>query len=102
MPVFIPNRVPAGFNNSKGLPQDITIAEKQVRDILRKADGNGDGCLSKDELKKAFKEFGFKMPSWRACYCLRKADTNRDGQICHGEELDIVVDYVLARYKLKK
>ncbi|KAL2318563.1 hypothetical protein Fmac_032439 [Flemingia macrophylla] len=92
MPVFIP---------PKGLPQNIMIAETQIRDILKKADCNGDGCLSKDELKKAFRDFGSKLPCWRAKCFLKKADTNRDG-ILSNDELDIIVDYALTRYKFNK
>ncbi|TKY57807.1 Calcium-binding protein A [Spatholobus suberectus] len=99
MPVFIP---PMPEYKSKGLPPTIIDAEKKIRDILTKADCNGDGCLSKEELKKAFKEFGSKMPAWRASRFLRKADTNHDGVLTM-EELDIIVDYALARwYKFKK
>ncbi|GAU39893.1 hypothetical protein TSUD_04850 [Trifolium subterraneum] len=98
MPVFIPLRE-AEFK-SKGLPQNIGMTKKQIRDILMKADSDGDGCLSKDELKKAFKEFGSRMPCWRAYSCLRKADTNHDGKISI-KEIDIVVDYVLAWFQSK-
>lgn len=45
----------------KGLPQNIAMTEKQVRGILMKAGRNGDGSLSKDELKKAFKEFSSRI-----------------------------------------
>ncbi|AES59454.1 putative parvalbumin [Medicago truncatula] len=79
----------------KGLPQNIAMTEKQVRDILMKAGRNGDGSLSKGELEKAFKEFGSRNTCWRAFCCLRKIDTNRDGKISR-EEIDSVVDYVLA------
>lgn len=95
MPVCIPIKM--AELNTKGLPPNIITTEKQIRETLKKADSNGDGYLAKDELKKAFKEFGSKMPWWRATLCLWKADTNCDGLIS-GEELDIVVDYV-ARYK---
>ncbi|XP_020231802.1 calmodulin, striated muscle [Cajanus cajan] len=96
MPVFIPKRMPEF--NTKGMPQNMIEAEKHIREILKKADGDGDGYLSKNDLKKAFKEFGSKLPAWRACHCLRKADTNNDGLV-GGIELDIVVDYALAKYK---
>jgi len=94
MPVFIPLVSEPEFK-LKGLPQSIAMTKKQVRDILMKADRDGDGCLSKDELKRVFKEFGSRMPCWRASCCLRKVDTNRDGKISR-EEIDFVVDYVLA------
>ncbi|AES59455.1 putative EF-hand domain pair protein [Medicago truncatula] len=94
MPVFIPIVREPEFK-LKGLPQNIAMTEKQIRGILMKADRDGDGCLSKDELKKAFKEFGSRMPCWRASCCLRKVDTNRDGKISR-DEIDFVVDYVLV------
>lgn len=91
MPVFIPTTDPY-----KNLPPKIIMTENQIREILIKADCNRDGYLSKDELKKAFKEFGSKLPGWRAGRFLKKHD-NREGQL-NMEELNIVVDYVLARY----
>nr|KYP50906.1 hypothetical protein KK1_027262 [Cajanus cajan] len=96
---FVPTRMPE--YKTKGLPPNIIIAEKQIRDILTKADCDGDGCLSKDELEKVFKEFGSKLPGWRANRFLKKADTNHDG-ILTKEELDIIVDYAVARYKFKE
>ncbi|RDX69405.1 hypothetical protein CR513_51484, partial [Mucuna pruriens] len=95
MPVCIP------IYTTKNLPPNITTAEKQIRDILSRADSNKDGCLSKDELKKAFKEFGSKWPGWRASYFLNKFDTNHDG-VLSGEQLDIIVDYALTKYKFKE
>nr|KYP50908.1 hypothetical protein KK1_027264 [Cajanus cajan] len=100
MSVFIPNRMPGSYK-SKSLPPNIITAEKKIRDTLRKADFDGDGCLNKDELEKAFKEFGSKLPAWRAGHFLKKADTNHDGLLA-GEELDIVVDFALSNYKFKK
>jgi len=94
MPVFIPIVREPEFK-LKGLPQNIAMTEKQVREILMKAGRNRDGSLSKGELEKAFKEFGSRMPCWRASCCLRKVDTNRDGKISR-EEIDFVVNYVLA------
>ncbi|KAG4931638.1 hypothetical protein AAZX31_17G230100 [Glycine max] len=94
--VFIPP-VP-GYRH---LPPNIIVTENQIREILRKADSNGDGRLSKEELKKAFIEFGSKMPGWRACRLLRKADTNHDGVLTM-EELDTIVDFALARYTFRK
>ncbi|QCD98958.1 EF-Hand 1 [Vigna unguiculata] len=94
MPVFIPTTDPY-----KVLPPKIIMAENQIREILRRADRNGDGYLSKDELKKAFKEFGSKLPGWRAGRFLKKVDNG--GQL-NMEELDIVVDYALSRYNFTK
>ncbi|KAK7376892.1 hypothetical protein VNO80_02311 [Phaseolus coccineus] len=96
MPVFIPTKTPY-----KALSPQTVMAENQIRDILRKADLNGDGYLSKDELKKAFKEFGFKLAGWRADRLLKKLDINNQEQL-NMEELDIIIDYALARYKFTK
>jgi len=96
MPVFIPTKTP-----HKTLSPQIIMAENQIRDILKKADLNGDGYLSKDELKKAFKEFGFKLAGWRAGRFLKKVDNSNEEQL-NMEQLDIIVDYALTRYKFTK
>ncbi|KAK7383129.1 hypothetical protein VNO78_28800 [Psophocarpus tetragonolobus] len=92
MPVFIPP-----MPQYKSVPPKIVAAENQIRDILKKVDCNGDGYLSKEELKKAFKEFGSRMPGLRTCRFLREVGRNHDG-VFTMEELDVIVDYALARY----
>ncbi|OIW03428.1 hypothetical protein TanjilG_14653 [Lupinus angustifolius] len=81
--------------DSKALPSNLPMIEKKIREILRKADKNKDNCLSRDELKKAFKDFGSYWPDLRSYLAMKKADTNRDGHISGEDELDMLVDYIL-------
>ncbi|KAL7262118.1 hypothetical protein ACSBR1_000493 [Camellia fascicularis] len=55
-------------------------------------DKNGDGKLSKKELKDAFHDLGLKFSGWRAGRALRHADANGDGYISD-EELNELVKY---------
>jgi hypothetical protein len=47
-------------------------------------------------VKKALKDLHAYVPGWRAMRCLVKVDANNDGQIS-GEEIDTLVDYLLAK-----
>ena len=51
--------------------------------------------LTEDELKN-LKDLHAYVPGWRAMRCLVKVDANNDGQIS-GEEIDTLVDYLLAK-----
>ncbi|KAE9600039.1 hypothetical protein Lal_00046229 [Lupinus albus] len=81
--------------DSKALPSNLPKIEKKIREILRKADKNKDNCLSRDELKKAFKDLGSYLPDLRSYLAMKKADINRDGRISGEDELDMLVDYIL-------
>ncbi|KAK2977564.1 hypothetical protein RJ640_007039 [Escallonia rubra] len=70
----------------------VRTTENQLKGIFRKHDKNGDGVLSKEELKEAFKYLGALIPGWRASCGLRYADANGDGYISDGE-LNALVQY---------
>ncbi|KAK2977563.1 hypothetical protein RJ640_007038 [Escallonia rubra] len=70
----------------------IAPAEDQLKGIFKKHDKNGDGLLSKEELKEAFKYLGALIPGWRAWCGLRYADANGDGCISEGE-MNALVQY---------
>uniref|UniRef100_A0A803P0W0 EF-hand domain-containing protein n=1 Tax=Cannabis sativa TaxID=3483 RepID=A0A803P0W0_CANSA len=53
--------------------------DKQLKGIFERYDANGDGRLSKEELKNAFKSFGCFAPGWRAFRARHFADKNGDG-----------------------
>ena len=84
----------------------VRIIKQQIRKILERADSNGDGCYTRDELKKAFKDLGSYWPTWRAQLCLWQVDSNGDGQVS-GKEIEVLVGYIFDRlnnghYKIKK
>nr|KJB63395.1 hypothetical protein B456_010G019100 [Gossypium raimondii] len=81
MPLYVPKSI------------NLSLNEEQLKAVFRKHDVNGDGCLSKDELMKAFRELGSRNPSWRVRRSLHHADGNGDGTISL-DELDELVKYV--------
>ncbi|KAF4395655.1 hypothetical protein G4B88_013429 [Cannabis sativa] len=74
----------------------VPYSETQLKSKFRLSDANGDGRLSKQELRNAFASLGSFAPGWRAFRALRRADKNRDGFIDE-EELDKVVKYAAKR-----
>ncbi|KAI9118130.1 hypothetical protein K1719_010462 [Acacia pycnantha] len=95
MPVYIP--IPP---KPKVVVRSV-LTENEVRKILARADRNGDGCLTMDELKVALKEIGSRWPCFRAHRLLRIADFNRDGQISGKAEIDKLVACILDWYHQK-
>uniref|UniRef100_UPI00397ECF5D EF-hand domain-containing protein n=1 Tax=Salmonella sp. s58078 TaxID=3159699 RepID=UPI00397ECF5D len=75
------------INNSKGM------SENELKELFIKHDADGDKCLSKKELKKAFKELGILLPEFKANKALSFADTNGDGVITD-DEINLLVRYV--------
>ncbi|KAL7262113.1 hypothetical protein ACSBR1_000488 [Camellia fascicularis] len=72
--------------------KDQPLEEEQLKGIFKKHDQNGDGRLSRKELKKAFEELGAWIPDWRAWRGLSNADANGDGFISE-EEMNSLVSY---------
>ncbi|KAF2309833.1 hypothetical protein GH714_005320 [Hevea brasiliensis] len=70
-----------------------TYTEGQLKAIFKEHDANGDGRLSKEEMKKAFQQLGSRLPGWRVRRALHHADANGDGSISV-DELDELVKYV--------
>ncbi|XWS21180.1 hypothetical protein CRYUN_Cryun30bG0033300 [Craigia yunnanensis] len=71
----------------------VPLTKVQLKHILKSFDRNGDGRLSKQELKNAFNYIGSHFPNWRASQALKRADDDEDGHISEGE-MDNLVEYV--------
>ncbi|KAJ4849713.1 hypothetical protein Tsubulata_041641 [Turnera subulata] len=69
-----------------------TLTKAQLEKIFMKFDTNGDNCLSRAEMKKAFDYIGSNFPGFRATQALRYADANGDGQI-DMKELDDLINF---------
>lgn len=63
-----------------------------MKGVLKTFDTNGDGRLSRKELKVGLKSLGLRFAGLRAWHALRHADANGDGQICD-EEIDELAKY---------
>lgn len=75
-------------------PAKLPYNEAQLRNIFKRFDANGDGRLSREELRNAFKSLGSWAPCALAILAVLRADRNRDGQI-NDEEFDILVKFAL-------
>ncbi|KAK6938704.1 EF-hand domain [Dillenia turbinata] len=74
-----------------------TWTDDQLRELLKRYDANGDGRISKQELKRAFKDLGLWFSDWRAQRALHHADLDGDGFISD-DELNILVSYASGKW----
>ncbi|KAB2614368.1 calcium-binding protein CML10 [Pyrus ussuriensis x Pyrus communis] len=75
-------------------PARVPRTREQVVDLFNSFDKDGDGMLSKEELKAAFRELGSRWGGFRARRALSHADANHDGLISK-EEIKDLVNYAL-------
>ncbi|KAI8549902.1 hypothetical protein RHMOL_Rhmol06G0061200 [Rhododendron molle] len=69
---------------------NVPLNEEQLKDLLKRYDKNGDGRLSRKELREAFRSLGLNFCGWRAWQALHHADENGDGYISEGEMEELV------------
>ncbi|KAK7858610.1 calcium-binding protein cml39 [Quercus suber] len=77
-------------------PTSVLYTKDQLMNVFKSHDADGDGKLSREELKKAFKYLGSRWCSYRTEQALRCTDANDDGYIDE-KELERLVDYTLER-----
>ncbi|KAK3028278.1 hypothetical protein RJ639_037455 [Escallonia herrerae] len=65
------------------------LSEEDIRGLLKRFDTDGNGKLSKKELKVAFQSLGLRLSGWRAGRAVRRTDTDGDGQISEDEMLEL-------------
>ncbi|KAG7941499.1 hypothetical protein I3843_16G047000 [Carya illinoinensis] len=74
---------------------------EDLRETFKRYDINGDGVLSRHELRNAFYSLGAFIPDWRAFRAIRHADINGDGYIDEAE-LDNVFSKLIESSDSKK
>ncbi|XP_050212744.1 calcium-binding protein CML38-like [Mercurialis annua] len=82
MPLSVPKSAKGSF----------CLTEEQLKAMFKDNDSNGDGLLSKEEVKKTFQLLGSRLPDWRVKRALRRADADGDGNISM-QELSELVKY---------
>ncbi|PKU62138.1 polcalcin Phl p 7-like [Dendrobium catenatum] len=80
-----------GTTTTRALSGDMTIEE--FRQWIRRFDVNGDGRISRNELRHAIRSIGVRFSGWRSNRWIRQADANGDGFIDVEGEIDNLLDY---------
>ncbi|KAG6585662.1 hypothetical protein SDJN03_18395, partial [Cucurbita argyrosperma subsp. sororia] len=74
----------------------VPLTEEQLAGIFKSHDRDGDGKLTKEELKQAFNYLGSRFSSFRADEALRAADADGDGTI-NMAEMSKLIQYTKNR-----
>ncbi|KAL0908663.1 hypothetical protein M5K25_023168 [Dendrobium thyrsiflorum] len=76
---------------NRALSGEMTIEE--FRQWIRRFDVNGDGRISRNELRQAIRSIGVRFSGWRSNRWIHQADANGDGFIDVEGEIDNLIDY---------
>ncbi|EEF52412.1 conserved hypothetical protein [Ricinus communis] len=74
---------------------NLPLLEEQMKGLLKRYDSNGDGKLSRKDLKVVFKNLGSQFCGLRACRAIQHADRNKGSSVSLEDELDELVKYVM-------
>ncbi|KAF3961274.1 hypothetical protein CMV_014099 [Castanea mollissima] len=85
-------RLPLGMSIEPKVGE-IPFTREQLKQTFMNCDTNKDGKLSWDELKSAFKYLKSRFPSIRTELAFHKCDTDDNGFIDYGTEMDSLVAY---------
>ncbi|KAI3767386.1 hypothetical protein L2E82_17484 [Cichorium intybus] len=72
---------------------ETPMTEDQLRSMIKRFDRNGDGKISRRELRIGLRSIGLRFTYFRAWSALRHADLNGDGVISD-EEINELAKYV--------
>ncbi|WRX08480.1 EF-hand domain - like 4 [Theobroma cacao] len=68
---------------------------------LRHFDADNDGRINQEELKEALHSLRVWFGWWKARQAMKEADSNHDGQIENGKEIEKLVNYAQQRLHMK-
>jgi len=70
-----------------------TMTREEFKEWLKSIDSNGDGCISKDELRAELKRLGMSFTSWKAWRAMVHADLDRNNSIEGEQEIEELIKY---------
>ncbi|KAJ0974965.1 hypothetical protein J5N97_016930 [Dioscorea zingiberensis] len=82
--------------------QGHTMTKTAFREMLKKVDSNGDGQISRKELREALRELGlnynwFRM-WWNAWGAMSHVDLNRNKHVDGDREIELLIDYAQKKW----
>lgn len=77
------------ITNARSIKGEMSVAE--FKEWMKQFDKDGDGRISRDELRSAIRSKGKRFSGWRSSRALRQADANRNGAVDEGEIENLVL-----------
>jgi len=74
------------------------MTREEFKEWLKCVDSNGDGCISKEELRAALKGLGMSFTSWKSWRAMVHADLDRSNSIQGEKEIEELIKYAQKRW----
>lgn len=85
----------------KVLNTNREMSAEEFKEWLRRFDFDGDGRISREELKEALRSLHMWFGWWKARQGMRAVDSNRNGQIDDAKEIENLVIYAQKQLHMK-
>ncbi|KAK9066729.1 hypothetical protein SSX86_014052 [Deinandra increscens subsp. villosa] len=76
---------------------EVPLTEAQVEGLIRRYDTDGDGKISRKELRAILKKLGVRFAGFRAARAMAHVDANKDGVISD-EEVNELAKYAVSKW----